>query len=258
MDESRPIRERLEEVVPSSGSMVPYLGRAVITAILLVMYPGKYGVWNNTSEAALKQLNIWPYFERGTSFGERYSKVNQLLQSLSKELGISLWNLDTLWWLILAKDEDEELHVDPFFDEDDLAQRFGLERYLHEFLKDNWERIEFFRDWMIHEEDGEPVGHEYPADIGRIDLLARHRSEPKWLVIELKRDQSSDETIGQVLRYMGWVEEKLALSEEQVQGLIISRAADDRMKYALRNTRNVDLWFYEVDFDLKPSGQGNS
>ena len=84
-----------------------------------------------------------------------------------------------------------------------------------------------------------------------IDLLARHKKEPKWLVVELKRGQSSDQTVGQVLRYMGWVRENLASPEEKVQGLIISHSEDKKIRYALKHTSNVELNLYEVDFNLK-------
>lgn len=56
LEESRPIDQRFSELVGSS--MVKGLGKALATAILLVAYPDRYGVWNNASEAALKQLGI--------------------------------------------------------------------------------------------------------------------------------------------------------------------------------------------------------
>lgn len=250
-DDDRPMKERLDRLITHSGSMVPGLGRATITAILLVKYPDEYSVWNATSEAGLREIGLWPEFVRGSSFADRYLTMNKVLTRLASELEIALWDLDTMWWLIIDQDEDDGDELLVLEDEDALAQRFGLERYLQEFLRDNWSRINFFKEWDIYEEDGDEVGYEYQTEIGRVDLLAKHQTELKWLVIELKRNQSSDETVGQVLRYMGWVDEKLALKEEKVEGLIISRLADERMKYALRNTRNVDLWFYEVDFHLK-------
>lgn len=252
-DDERPMKQRLNTLISSSGSMVPGLGRATITAMLLVKYPNEYSVWNATSEAGMRELGVWPDFERGSSFGDRYLKMNRVLNRLSEELELDLWDLDTLWWLILDQDDDEKMPTIQPDDADILAQRFGLERYLQEFLRDNWPRISLFKGWTLYEEDGEEVGFEYFTDIGRIDLLAKHKSDPKWLVIELKRGQSSDETVGQVLRYMGWVEQNLALRNEEVMGAIISRTADERMSYALRNTKNVDLWFYEVEFHLNQS-----
>ena len=65
LDEGRPIRERFPEAL----NMVTGLGKALATAILTVAYPDKYGVWNNTSEAALRQVGLWPNFDRGEGVG---------------------------------------------------------------------------------------------------------------------------------------------------------------------------------------------
>jgi RecB family endonuclease NucS len=70
---------------------------------------------------------------------------------------------------------------------------------LHEFLRDNWERIPDFKEWSLYEENGDIVGYEYnTGEVGRIDLLARHKTDPRWLIIELKREQGTDETLDQV------------------------------------------------------------
>ena len=75
---------------------MPGLGRAIITAILLVMHPDKYGVWNNRSQTAMEALGFWPKFERGESFGQRYANVNDVLLAVARELKIDLWTLDEL------------------------------------------------------------------------------------------------------------------------------------------------------------------
>jgi RecB family endonuclease NucS len=73
-------------------------------------------------------------------------------------------------------------------------------------------------------------------------------------VLELKRDQTSDATIGQVLRYMGWVKNHLATPGEEVLGMVIARDSDDAMRYALTAMQNVELRLYEVRFELRDPG----
>lgn len=262
VDEDRSIEDRLNQLISqSSGPMVPHLGRAVLTAILQIAYPNRYGVWNGTSEAALRILGIWPEFERGKPFGARYVTVNQLLLQLASRLQLDLWTLDYLWWHVKQPDdveidtpEEEPVRGIVEIEGEGANQSFGLERYLREFIIDNWNSINTLRDWELYEVDGETVGVEFNTlEIGQIDLLARHRSEPKWLVIELKRGQSSDQTIGQVLRYMGWVHGNLTGDNQQVKGLIICRSSDTRLKYALVHTSNIDLLLYEVSFNLRPA-----
>jgi hypothetical protein len=60
-----------------------------------------------------------------------------------------------------------------------------------------------------------------------------------------------DQTIGQLLRYIGWVRKHLAGSDP-VQGMIICREADDALRYALNAVSNVDVKLYEVEFWLRP------
>ena len=73
------------------------------------------------------------------------------------------------------------------------------------------------------------------------------------MIIELKRDQTSDQTIGQVLRYMGWVRKHLAQDNESVEGLIIARSSDEKLEYALAEVNSVNFMMYEVKFYLKKS-----
>lgn len=74
------------------------MGKGIITAVLHVAYPSKYGVWNNTSAAAMIELGLMPDTPRGASFGERYAAVNQILLDLAEALEVDLWTLDTIWW----------------------------------------------------------------------------------------------------------------------------------------------------------------
>lgn len=93
VDEARPIRERVDTVVEAPG-----MGVAKLSAILLVAYPQKYGVWNGTSEKALRALGLWPTTRRGATTGERYFAVNQVLLDLARKMEIDLWILDAIWW----------------------------------------------------------------------------------------------------------------------------------------------------------------
>ncbi|MFC2099674.1 endonuclease NucS domain-containing protein [Candidatus Bipolaricaulota bacterium] len=249
LDEREPIESRYTKAL----NMIPGLGKAIAGAVLLVVFPDKYGVWNNTSEAGLKRLSLWPHFERGTSPGEKYVQVNRVLHELAGLLDLDLWTLDALWWAMLDLEREETTGADDIVIATGEPQdsRFGLERHLHDFLRDNWDNTEFGAEWSLEIEEGEPdSGYEYPTAIGRIDLLAKHRTAPQYLVIELKRAQSSDDTVGQILRYMGWVEEELLQMGESVRGLIIAHSADEKLRYALRRVRDVEVKLYEVSFRL--------
>jgi hypothetical protein len=248
LDENSPLQERF----PKTLDRVTGLGKGIATAILTVAYPDKYGVWNNTSEAALRQLGLWPDFERGADIGKRYAKINDLLARLAADLEMDFWTLDAFWWSLLEP-------VPPISETTSTPSplvesggRFALERQLEEFLLENWERTPLAREWVVYSTPDDPeAGNQYPTDVGRIDILARHKTQPRLLVIELKRNQSTDQTIGQTLRYVGWVRKHLAKDGQSVEALIIAHQIEKEALYAISTLPNVRMMTYEVEFRLK-------
>ena len=69
------------------------------------------------------------------------------------------------------------------------------------------------------------------------------------MVIELKKNQSSDNTVGQLARYMGWIMDKKG--DSNVQGIIIAADYDTKLEYALKPFPNVLLFLYSVSFTLE-------
>lgn len=107
-DEDRSITDRLTELRPPDGSpKVDYLGKAVITPILLVHRPEKYGVWNSISQSGMKQLGLWPEGADESRFAESYAQVNRVLTEVAAELDLDLWTLDALWWRVEDLEEPQ-------------------------------------------------------------------------------------------------------------------------------------------------------
>ncbi|HKC63209.1 MAG TPA: PDDEXK nuclease domain-containing protein, partial [Pyrinomonadaceae bacterium] len=127
---------------------------------------------------------------------------------------------------------------------------FVLEKHLEDFLVRNWEFTELGQKYELIEEDGDFVSQQYKTDVGYIDLLVKDKQTKQFVVIELKKGQTNDDTVGQVARYMGWVTTNLADGND-VKGIIIARANDLRLQYALLMMRNVELFVYKVSFALE-------
>ena len=72
---------------------------------------------------------------------------------------------------------------------------------------ENWDKTELGKKYELYTEDGELKSQQYKTDIGIIDILAKDKNSDQLVVIELKKNQTSDDTIGQLARYMGWLEE---------------------------------------------------
>jgi restriction system protein len=128
---------------------------------------------------------------------------------------------------------------------------FALEKHLEDFLVENWKQSELGKHYDIYEEEGELVGQQYPSDTGPIDILAISKDKKSLLVVELKKGRASDNVVGQIQRYMGYVKEELAEENQSVKGAIIALDDDLRIKRALSVTNNIDFYRYEISFKLK-------
>ena len=127
---------------------------------------------------------------------------------------------------------------------------FSLEEQLEDFIIENWDKTDFGKKYdLIYDEDGHLISQQYVTKIGRIDILAKDKKTKSHVVIELKRNQTSDDTVGQLLRYMSIIEEDK--KDNNVKGVIVAAKFDERLKYALKKVNGAEAFLYEVDFNIK-------
>jgi hypothetical protein len=264
LDETQSIQDRLDKITDKSGPLyIKGLGRAVLTPILMCVYPDKYAVYNRKSEEGLTQLG------RNTakptdSFGERYFAINAACHQIADEIRQPLPLVDLMFGLMVHGRElpplppalDAETTGDADSESEPIPQAavddsflFPLEKYLEDFLVSNWDKTVLGKTLSLHAEDDE-VATQYSTGVGPIDVLARDKSSHDWVVIELKRGRTSDVVVGQLLRYMGWVKKHKATGCENVRGIIITSVPDDRIKYAMLVSGNISFYTYKVSFDL--------
>ena len=129
---------------------------------------------------------------------------------------------------------------------------FALEKYLEDFIVNNWEKVDFGEKLELYTDKDGNIGKQYfTEDVGYIDILAKDE-EDNFVVIELKKGRTNDEVIGQVLRYIGWVRRNLTQRKEDVRGLIIVGERDVKFEYALQEISNkVHVKIYKVSFRLE-------
>lgn len=132
--------------------------------------------------------------------------------------------------------------------EDPLA--FAMEKHLEAFLVANWQQTELGRAYDIYTEEGEVVGQQFLTDTGAMDILAISKDLKRFLVVELKKGRASDAVVGQILRYMGYVQDALASSEQSVEGVVIALDDDQRIRRALAMVPSVSFYRYKVSFEL--------
>jgi hypothetical protein len=127
------------------------------------------------------------------------------------------------------------------------------EKALEETLVREWSRSAFAR---LGIELADPTRHGRPSrqvltPVNAIDLLGFRADRRQWWVIELKHGRPTDEVVGQVSRYLGWVAEECARRGETATGAIVAREADAKLRYAVRANPRLTLWTW--DDELKVS-----
>ncbi|MFH1407892.1 MAG: endonuclease NucS domain-containing protein [Patescibacteria group bacterium] len=261
LDEKISIRERLGQVfnVKEHGRyVIKGLGKAVITPILLVVYPTKYGVWNTRSETALKKLDLFPKFLPRDSFADKYLRVNDVILELVQKYNITLWQLDGIFGEIsgsspFGSTQSEEEIVEEEVQEHgvvDLAN-FGMESHLEDFLISNWDKTIFGNKYELIYDEGDLTSQQYRTSVGEIDILAKEKNGEEFLVIELKKGRTSDAVVGQILRYIAWIKENMA-NGKTVKGAVVVLDVDEKLKYALKELKDIKLYTYKVNFKLTP------
>lgn len=84
-------------------------------------------------------------------------------------------------------------------------------------------------------------GQQFAGEAGRYDLLCED-GRGQLVVVEIKRgNQTGDQVVGQCLRYVGFVKERLAATGQRVRGLIVTGGLDTSLTWALRGLPDKDL-----------------
>lgn len=114
-----------------------------------------------------------------------------------------------------------------------------LERDLQQFLARNLELIEA---GLKPHPDYQLI--EFPTDVGFIDLLCQD-STCSLVVIEIKSGWASDSAVGQIARYMGWVQANLA-GERRSRGILLCAGASPTIWAACRAIPGLEMKRFQL------------
>ena len=93
------------------------------------------------------------------------------------------------------------------------------------------------------------MGVEFPVGGRFIDILAVDKNG-QYVVIELKVSRGYDRVVGQLLRYMAWVEQNMETSQP-VRGIIVANEISTDLKLASSRVLDIRLIEYEISFKLR-------
>jgi len=134
---------------------------------------------------------------------------------------------------------------------DEQQGTFALESHLRDYLAQNLTSIaDFGSPLTLYTSEDERDGVEFQTDVGPIDILATDASG-NFYVFELKLGRGPDAALGQILRYMGWVNQHLSKGRK-VFGVILAADISRKLRYAATQVPQVRLMEYELRFSLKP------
>jgi len=141
--------------------------------------------------------------------------------------------------------------IGPITDDEPLedSTEFAYESHLRDYLKSNLHKIESGLHLYTDEEDENITGVEFDAGGRRIDILALDKDN-NFVVIELKVSKGHEQTIGQLLRYKGWVRKNLS-NGQKVRGIVIAKVISDDLKLAANEIVDVDLFEYDLKIDVR-------
>lgn len=127
---------------------------------------------------------------------------------------------------------------------------FALESHLRDYLARNPPAVTIHGPLTLFVDDKGRDGVEYQTDCGPADLIFRD-ADQNFVVFELKLDRGPDAALGQVQRYMGWIETHLAKGKT-VSGVIVANSISDKLKYAAKVAPRVQLMEYRLTVSLAP------
>ena len=142
--------------------------------------------------------------------------------------------------VFVPEDEYEEPQADVG------SSEFAYERDLRNYLSKNLGSLEA---GLRLYQDEDLTGVEFPVGGRYIDILAVD-AEERFVVIELKVSRGYDRAIGQLLRYIAWVETNIA-DGGRVRGIIVANEITEDLRLAASRVQDVQLAEYEISFNVK-------
>jgi len=211
------IKERIDQILGGKYRIEGF-GKAILTCFLMDYNPDKYCLWNNKTERGFSVIG-WEVYENRDSQGAAYQKVLKVLQKLRglrPELNLTFDDIDLFLHTISAEDDGRNA-VRAIIEGREISKPMKeVEQTLQEV-----KNMEFAMERYLEEF--------IETNFDKINFGAN---------LELYQDEENNgrqSSIGNI--------DLLAVNKEK----------DERLQYALKLVPNVDLFIYNVSFDIKKS-----
>lgn len=251
------ISKELIEIVNLSKKINGFkTGRTVIPKLLSLYYPDTFLPIFNDQEHYLSKLLSGGLETEKTGL-ELYLENNYKLVTIKKKLEevtnktFQKYEFIELLYCAFPKEQIKMDNKDALSSDSEFEQEFeALEvQHYQSLLHRNFNRLFPNLKYFDEEEQRVRNGQYDTQTVGIIDILAIDEKN-NFKVIEIKR-KANDQTLGQILRYMGWVKEELCKDGQKVDGIIIGERKDLQLEFALKVVPNVKFIKLNLNITLE-------
>jgi endonuclease len=127
------------------------------------------------------------------------------------------------------------------------ADEFAYEHDLRDYPAKNLHLIE--PGLRLYSDEG-ISGIEFPCGGRFVDILALD-SSGNYVVVELKVSRGYDRVVGQLLRYMAWIERHQADAGQRMRGVIIAKEVSEDLQLACASLSGVQLLEYSLSVSVR-------
>lgn len=145
---------------------------------------------------------------------------------------------------------DEEPLGDEIVDDPFVGGTALLELHLQDYIFRSWRGV-FPELTLYNRAAGKEFATSDPS-VGILDFLCTD-ANGNFVVIETKRAMPDRQAVGQILGYMGWVKSKLCTAQQSVRGILVASESSDRLRMAISTVPNLELYLYQISFELRPA-----
>ena len=216
----------------------------------LKSYYKNISVWNNIVRIYLKLKNYKKVIElcenifkikwdtRDIVYKQQISKTYDFLSVAYEHIGKNMKSLEAsnhakeLSQRIIIKNvtTEENLNSTNWTTVLNYSKKYSNERIYEKQIEET-----IVKNPEILEDGLKLIGRQYKTSVGFIDILFKDK-EDSFVVVELKRGKGSDKVVGQIQRYMAWVNENLTQAKS-VRGIIVVKEIDKKLNYAIKGSK---------------------
>ena len=246
---------------PKDGSLWNHLGGSYS---IVRDYGNAIKAFEQSLKCYYKNIIVWNNLVRIYIILEKYEKVIELCENIFKIkwetrdivykeqipetydlLSIAYKHIDKIRESLEASNHAKKLSQSTIIEKETIEENLNStnwttvlnysKKYSNERIYEKQIEETIVKNPEILEDGLKLIGSQYKTSVGFIDILFKDK-EDSFVVVELKRGKGSDKVVGQIQRYMAWVNENLTQTKS-VRGIIVVKEIDKKLNYAIKGSK---------------------